>query len=147
MSSEKPSIICCIRKRPVAATPEELIRQECLQHLLENGYPQKWLLVECSLDTLLKAGLCVDKRLPKRRIDILGLYGKSDGSFSPHLLVECKADLLGAEAIRQLLDYNHYLQAPYVMGYGSDGGCTGWYDPTAGKYQYLSGVFCFHTCY
>lgn len=42
-------LVCVIRRRPVAATPEERVRQAFLRRLLEVGYPLSALQVEYSL--------------------------------------------------------------------------------------------------
>ncbi len=42
-------LVCIVRRRPVAATPEEYVRQAFLRRLIEMGYPWSALQVEYSL--------------------------------------------------------------------------------------------------
>lgn len=67
-----------VRKKYVALTPEEWVRQHVLHYLtLDKNYPQSLLAVERGLD--------VNGR--KKRFDILA-FNKNG---QPHLLIECKS--------------------------------------------------------
>jgi hypothetical protein len=87
-----------IRKKAVADTPEERVRQGLLIQMLGPlGFPKGLIAVE----QVLAHG---------RRADIV-VY-RSDGS--PLLLVECKVDGKDAEvAFRQALGYNASLKCPF----------------------------------
>lgn len=95
-----------VRKKWVAATPEEIVRQSWLQKMVSClGYPRSLLAVEKQLASL--PGRVMP---PKRRADIV-CY-RSD--MTPLLLIECKADDLSQEALNQVLGYNDYVGAKYV---------------------------------
>jgi len=93
-----------IRRRYVALTPEEWVRQHVLHYLIDvAGYP---------------AGLmAVEKRIPGhaagRRADIV-VY---DPALQPWMVVECKAPEvpIGEAALMQAAGYNFPLQARYLL--------------------------------
>ncbi len=71
-----------IRKRLVAATPEEFVRQSAIQFLIQNCHvPQNLLEVEFSLSALSKT--------TKDRVDLI-VHNYNQPSH-PWLLAECKA--------------------------------------------------------
>lgn len=77
-SAQKPEVYDPVRRRFVALTPEEWVRQHTIAYLSQDlGYPQSLIAVEGSL-TLNDL---------KKRFDIL-LYNTKG---QPVLLVECKA--------------------------------------------------------
>jgi len=93
-----------IRKKYVALTPEEWVRQHCLQWLLKDqAVPAIRIRVEASLQLL---------GMP-RRADI--------AVFAPDgplwLVVECKAPSvpITESVFDQVARYNRVLQAPYLM--------------------------------
>ena len=90
-----------IRKKQVAATPEELVRQALIAQMIGPlGYPKGLLAVEKELSTF------------SRRVDLLCFVPGKEG-LSPLLLVECKAsDEMDGEL--QAFGYNQKLQAPFV---------------------------------
>jgi hypothetical protein len=92
-----------IRKKFVAATPEELVRQLVIQHLLVLGFAPGRLRVERLLPV---AGR-------KRRLDILVLDKKGE----PHLLVECKRPTVAIDqtVMHQAGMYLSACVAPYVV--------------------------------
>ncbi len=89
---------CFIRKRAIADTPEERVRQVLLQKMVaELGFP--------------KGLLSVERAIPhQRRTDII-CYTQE---MIPLLLIECKAGPIGEAAIRQVLGYNETMGAPFV---------------------------------
>ena len=92
-----------VRRRFIARTPEEYVRQALLQYLLAGkGYSVNRLSVE---KMVMVNGL-------SRRFDIL-IY---DHQIQPWLLVECKAPqvALNDGTFRQAAAYNFALQAPYL---------------------------------
>ena len=99
-------LICPIRKKEVAATPEERVRASFLNFLFRRGFPKEFILVETPISGLphLK-----DKILINRRVDIL-CYDKT---FQPLLLVECKKKF-NIDDLSQVLGYNHTILAPFI---------------------------------
>ncbi len=92
------------RKRWVALTPEEWVRQNFLQYLIiEKNFPRQWLAVEMTIpyNTMLKRG------------DIV-LFGKNK---KPVLLVECKAPhvKISQAAFDQAARYNLVLGVCYLI--------------------------------
>ncbi len=98
----KPKILDDFRKKYVALTPEEWVRQHCARLLTENGYPPSVIALEKSIEV---NGL-------KRRFDIVVF----DRGNRPFLLVECKQPKVNitAETLNQAAQYNYVLQAPYL---------------------------------
>ena len=97
---------------PVAATPEEQVRQALLKFMIESGsYPRSLIGVELSLSSLphLKES---QSKLPKRRADIIVF---SQRTHLPLMLVECKAVPLNEAAISQAVGYNLFVKAPYIL--------------------------------
>ena len=93
-----------VRKKHLILTPEELVRQLLLCHLLQvMNYPIGKIRVE--------KGLEINKRI--KRCDIL-VYDKE---FKPWLLVECKRAKVPIDqaVFDQIARYNMPLQVPYLM--------------------------------
>jgi hypothetical protein len=92
-----------IRRKYVVASPEELVRQNTLQFLIENcAYPKLAINVEKVLVSNSK----------KLRYDILVFKENV-----PWLLVECKRpeQAIHLDTFYQSLAYNMQLQVPYIM--------------------------------
>jgi hypothetical protein len=92
------------RKKYVALTPEEWVRQHFAHYLTGHlKYPKALIKIE--------GGLLLNGR--KKRADII-VYGKNT---QPFLVVECKSfDVkLGEATFRQSAWYNYSLQAPYLV--------------------------------
>jgi hypothetical protein len=88
---------CLIRKKQVANTPEELVRQSLIGRMIgELGFP--------------KGLIAVERKIGSRRFDIV-CYTKE---MAPLLLVECKAGALDEAAVRQVLGYNDVVKAPFI---------------------------------
>lgn len=103
---------CFIRKKSVAATPEEIVRQSVLHKLIVKlSYPQSLIAVEKELSDLAGTG-------PKRRLDIVAFAKKE--TLVPLLIIECKAKTLDQKALSQALAYNHYLSAPFFAVMSAD---------------------------
>lgn len=101
---EKKFIFDKLRKKFVALTPEEWVRQHFLQYLVgEKGYPVGLISVERGLD-LYKT---------KKRTDIVvfNKFGK------PWVLVECKAPSVQVNTLwfDQAFAYNLSIKASYIM--------------------------------
>lgn len=89
---------CIIRKRAVADTPEERVRQALLRKMVDElGFPKGLISVECG-------------GIGGRRTDIV-CYTKE---MTALLLIECKAIPLNEEAIQQALGYNEKILAPFL---------------------------------
>ncbi|HXF28511.1 MAG TPA: type I restriction enzyme HsdR N-terminal domain-containing protein [Chlamydiales bacterium] len=101
-------LLCLIRKVEVVATPEERVRQALLHTMIQKwGYPASLISVEKSLTELSSHPF-----LPRRRVDIVAYYNEGE-TLEPLLLIECKAERFQEPAWRQLLGYNHTIQAPF----------------------------------
>ncbi len=100
---EKPEILDFLRRRYVALTPEEWVRQHVIHALHSHqGYPLELMQVEGAI-TL--NGMT-------RRCDIV-VYGRA---VRPMMIVECKqADVpLTQKVLDQASRYNLVLQVPYL---------------------------------
>ncbi len=100
----KESIFDVLRKRWVALSPEEWVRQNFIQYLIQvNDYPSSLIAVEKEL----KLGDL------KKRFDVL-IYDKEH---QPWMMVECKAMnvKLGEDVLQQLLRYNISIPVNYLV--------------------------------
>ena len=101
---QKPSIFDILRRKYVALTPEEWVRQHFVHFLIEHkGYPSSLLANEVSL----KIG---EKNL---RADTV-LY---DRNLQPRMIIEYKAPSipLTAHVLNQVGNYNRLLHVDYVI--------------------------------
>ena len=88
-----------VRHQWVAATPEEIVRQQWIQKMIQElGYPKEYIAVEKELVATM------------RRADII-VYSRV---CTPLLLIECKAEALTPADFDQVIGYNATLQAPYL---------------------------------
>jgi hypothetical protein len=100
------TILCCIRKKLVRGTPEELVRQALLGHLVGPfGCPSSLISVEISLSNL---ACYVPSRIKHRRADIVCFTKTVDGA-RPLVLIECKRSHPSVDVIAQLCGYNMYV--------------------------------------
>ncbi len=103
-SGNKTLIFDGIRKKYVALTPEEWVRQHLIRYLTEEkGYPASLISVEMPLKYAL-----MDKRS-----DVL----VNDRNGRPLMLVECKAPEVAVtqKVFEQIAVYNLTIQAPCLM--------------------------------
>ena len=101
---ERPTIFDVLRRRYVALTPEEWVRQHFVQFLInQKGYPQTLLANEVKLQV-------GDKRL---RADTV-LY---DRSLQPRMIVEYKAPTIALtqRVFEQISVYNLLLHVDYLI--------------------------------
>ncbi|TNE79903.1 MAG: type I restriction enzyme HsdR N-terminal domain-containing protein [Bacteroidetes bacterium] len=101
-ADRKKMIFDVVRKKFVALTPEEWVRQHCIHFLLEEKeVPLSLVGVESSIQY---QGM-------NRRCDLL-IYKAG----KPNLLVECKApDIpLNAKVVEQLARYQSVVQVPFM---------------------------------
>ena len=99
----KRSIFDVIRRRYVALTPEEWVRQHFIHFLIESkGYPARLIAVEKEIQV---CGM-------KRRFDLV-CY---DRQAVPYLIVECKAPsvVLSQAVFDQAFQYNLSIAARFV---------------------------------
>ena len=100
----KELIFCVIRKRWILLTPEEWVRQNFLQFLIEGlHYPASLIAVEKQL-------LLGDV---KKRFDI-AVYDKET---KPFMIIECKEMNvpLSENVLQQVLRYNTNIQARFLV--------------------------------
>jgi hypothetical protein len=112
------------RKRWVAFTPEEWVRQNFLQYLLqEMNYPATLIAIEKEL----KLGELI------KRFDIL-VY---DNNHKPWLMVECKSMEipLTEEVLHQVLRYNITIPVPYLVI--TNGTMSYFFEKRSGKLEML----------
>lgn len=103
-NENKPLIFDEVRKKFVALTPEEWVRQHTVQFLLtEKNYPISHINIEKQIKL----------HDMTKRYDIV-VYN-SDGSI--HLIVECKAPNIPIDqnVFDQIARYNFVLKADYLM--------------------------------
>jgi hypothetical protein len=131
-----------IRNKWVSASPEELVRQKLLNHMLnELGYPRELLVVEKQLSQLPHL-TSYKSSLPDRRADII-CYGKDihpDHALYPLLLIECKEERALQKAVDQVLGYNYYVQAYFVALVDSQGVRLGYYEKQAKRTHFISSL-------
>ena len=112
------------RKRWVAFTPEEWVRQNFLQYLLqEMNYPSTMIAIEKEL----RLGELI------KRFDIL-VY---DNNHKPWLMVECKSMEipLTEEVLHQVLRYNITIPVPYLVI--TNGTISYFFEKRSGKLEML----------
>jgi hypothetical protein len=118
-----------LRKRYVALTPEEEVRQRCIQHLVVAcGYKASRMKSE--------VGIVVNDL--QRRIDII-YYSRQGRAL---VLVECKAPSvpINQEVFDQAARYNMALYAPYfIITNGRETYCA-LLQPEAQRYQFLKNI-------
>lgn len=100
----RKTIFDVVRKKFVALTPEEIVRQHIIHYLLtEKEYPKALLAVEMALTY----------NTMSRRCDIVAYHNTGQ----PLLIVECKAPevKLSQAVFNQAARYNEVLQVPYLV--------------------------------
>ncbi len=103
-NERKPEIFDAFRKKYVALTPEEWVRQNLLMYLVnEKRYPASLIAVE--------AGLKLYNRT--KRTDIVVYNNKGN----PLLIAECKAPevVINQKAFDQIARYNMALKVNYMI--------------------------------
>ena len=129
-----------IRKKRVAATPEEIVRQSLIKQLIEElGYPSELIAVEKDLKTLPHL-LESQERPPKRRADLL-CFGKGIHPLYPLyplLLIECKELACDFRVREQVVGYNHVVKAFFVGIASRQGFELGYFDQAQQTYCFSS---------
>jgi hypothetical protein len=93
-----------IRRKYLVLTPEEWVRQNFIQYLIqEKDYPQSLIVIE--------KGLKLNEL--QKRADVL-IYDKFG---NPLLLIECKAAKvkINQETFEQIARYNQVFKVPYLI--------------------------------
>ena len=95
-----------LRKKYVALTPEEWVRQQLLHHMVEQlAYPSSLIGVEVAITV----------GEVKKRCDAV-VYNQD---LQPLMLIECKAEKvpITQKTLDQALTYNRKLNVPYLILY------------------------------
>lgn len=141
--TDRESLYCLIRKKWVAGTPEEQVRQRLLSEMVAAGYPEATLAVEKDLRQMPHLALNSHQQLPDRRADIV-CFAKGihpDHSLYPLLLVECKAEKqLALPVIQQAIGYNYFVQAYYLLIANHTQTKIGFYESAKQQYAFLEGL-------
>lgn len=127
-----------VRKAWVAATPEEIVRQQLLQKMIHKlDFPKDLISVEKDIRQL--PHLLSVSNLPDRRADIICFAKDVHPQYPlyPLLLIECKEDRLDLKAQEQLLGYNHHVKAHFVALAGQSEVQLGYYDKDVQSYRFI----------
>ena len=91
-----------VRRKYIALTPEEWVRQHIIHYLLGKGYPASLMAIERGIDVNGTA----------KRFDIV-VYGRDS---LPLMLIECKAqsEPLDHQVVMQAVGYNLSIRAQYL---------------------------------
>lgn len=103
INAQTGQIFDSVRRKFVALTPEEWVRQNIVQHLLSLGFPQGLIAVE---QPITYNGL-------KKRCDVV-IYNRQA---QPCAIVECKAPQVGIsqKTFDQIAVYNLKLKVEYLI--------------------------------
>ncbi|MDB5049626.1 MAG: hypothetical protein JWO30_2697 [Fibrobacteres bacterium] len=121
-----------VRKRQVASTPEEAVRQAVLRYLIDTlKVPMNLIGVEFSLASLEPGNF--------RRVDIV-VWRPGEGQLSPWLLVECKEPRVRIDdaVAFQAGDYLKKIPCRYVML--SNGADTRYLERYGDGYRLVAGL-------
>lgn len=90
-----------VRRKYVALTPEEWVRQHCLYQLIQNGFA--------------KGRISVERTLPKSKKRYDAVYYDREGL--PQLLVECKAPSveINDKTLQQVTRYIELQESPNIL--------------------------------
>lgn len=128
-STEQPQIFDVLRRRFVALTPEEWVRQHFVHFLTDHlGYPSALMANEVALHV-------GDKQL---RADTV-LYGRD---MQPRMIVEYKAPeiRITQKVFEQISVYNRILRVPYlIVSNGLEHFCLH-LDTSQNKYTFLAEI-------
>lgn len=127
-----PMVFDPVRKRQVAATPEEAVRQAVVRYLLDTlKVPLNLIGVEYSLAALEPGNF--------RRVDIV-VWRPGQGQLAPWLLVECKEPRVRIDdaVAFQAGDYLKKIPCRYVML--SNGADTRYLERNGEGYRLVAGL-------
>lgn len=134
-------VFCLMRKEWVIATPEELVRQKLVHHLIHDlAFPWSHIALEKSLRQMPHLTLADQLKLPHRRADLVCFAKNIHPQFNlyPLLLVECKAVKLSERVVNQVVGYNHFVKAYFIAVVNAEEVRTGWYDEATKKYNFVN---------
>ncbi len=118
-----------LRKKHVAATPEEQVRQHFIQWLhTHRGYPLQLMASEYTI----KLGR---KNL---RCDLVVF----DKNLNPQIIVECKAPYvkLDNNVLAQIVNYNLILKVPHLIITNGESTFVCSYNPAVEKYEFVQDI-------
>lgn len=139
--SEPCQLFCSIRKKWIASTPEEKVRQGLLIHMTQNlAYPNGSLALEMTLSQMPHLSHLPSYQIPNRRADLIVLAPGLHPNYPlyPLLLIECKAVAITAKVLRQVIGYNQYLQACFIGVVNEVEKRVGWQHPIQKDYHFLA---------
>lgn len=143
---ESESLFCPLRKKWVAALPEEKVRQALIQRMhFELGYPLGTIALEKALNQL--PHLQHTSSLPKRRADLIVLARgvHPQHALYPLLLIECKAVPLSEKTLRQIIGYNQFVGAPFIAAVNQAQTLFGWYEQEKGDFAFQERLLPYET--
>lgn len=124
------------RQKWVAATPEEMVRQQLLHKMVgELHYPKELISVEVSLSQLARSVGGLKGPFSRRRADIVCF--SSLPTLSPLLLIECKEESLSESVKEQVIGYNHHVRSLFIGIASQKGVEVGFFDQKKGEYCFI----------
>ena len=118
-----------LRKKHVALTPEEKVRQHFIQWLhTQKNYPLQLMASEYTIKLGNKSFRC----------DIVVF----DKNLNPQIIVECKAPhvKLCNSVLHQAFSYNLVLKVPHLIITNGTGTCICSYNPALEKYEFAQDI-------
>lgn len=125
-----------IRKKWVAVTPEEKVRQDLLQNMISLGYPKSHIVVEADLKKVYHGP--VPFSMANRRLDVAFV----DADFSPLLVIECKQGKYRQNAIEQVRGYSALVKSPFFAVADEYRVTTFWVDAKKGVVSFDGLIAC-----
>ncbi|MDX1531269.1 MAG: type I restriction enzyme HsdR N-terminal domain-containing protein [Rhodothermales bacterium] len=132
-AGERPLVLDEVRRKYVALTPEEWVRQHLVRYLRDGlGYPAGLLAVEKKIGA----------RGGPRRADLVAYGRAAGGEPRPVLIAECKAPAVRiAQAVfDQVSRYNTVAQAPHLVVTNGLAHYCWTVDRAAGTYRFLDQI-------
>ena len=119
---------CILRKKNLACTPEEWVRQHVVHFLIGNGVPEGLIASEFNLEYNGRS----------KRADLVVFDRKQN----PILIVECKEPRveLTQAVFNQIAGYNHELRVEYLMMTNGLDHIYCHVNQSTGQVQYLEGL-------
>ena len=118
-----------LRKKHVAATPEEMVRQHFIQWLhIQRGYPLQLMASEYTIKLGRKSFRC----------DLVAF----DKNLNPQIIVECKAPYvkLGNNVLEQVVNYNLVLKVPHLIITNGESTCICSYNSALERYEFAQDI-------
>lgn len=122
--------------------PEEEFRRDLVNFMTEElGFPKALVSIEVSLHTLPHLQHA-SSSIPRRRADIV-VWAKGvhpQWELYPLLVIECKASKLSEAVVRQVVGYNHLIEAYFWAVANREECWTAWWDEEAQEYSLIKGL-------